>query len=211
MSITVTIRDDATARLRRLDRMHADIRPAIGAGVANFIKDWLFKLDSKPNKSGFPSQHFYSGAAKATTWRANAAAITVSVNKQGFRQRYQGGTIRPVNAKLLTIPARAEAAGHRAREFGNLKVQFGRRRNGSVGPVALVAGDGGATRKKFRGRDDTSEERPVKGADEGVVMYWLVPEVTQAGDESILPTTEMLQGEAIKIVNAEYERIMARQ
>jgi hypothetical protein len=187
-SFQVTIVDQATPRMQRYLAQARRINPRIGAAVKRLVSDHLFKRDATPNKNGWPSQHFYSNAAKATTWTANADGAIISINKQGFRQRLQGGVIKPVSSKYLTIPARAEAYGKRALEFGNLKFQWGKHRDGTIGPVALVADTGGATKKIFQGRQGVRKEVQVPGAEEGVVLYWLVKEARQEGDDSILPT-----------------------
>lgn len=193
-SITINITDPATPRLHTLSQLGQHIFPRIGAAVSRLAKDHLFERDQKPNKNGWPSQHFYSAAAKATTFRTDNESVTISINKQGFRLRYEGGTVKPVNVKYLTIPACAEAYGKRALEFGNLVMIFGKTRDGQgIRPVALAAGEGGATRKKFSGRDDSATERKIKGADAGKIMYWLVLSSTQKGDKTILPTEEEIQ------------------
>jgi len=202
VALTIDITDHASAMLGRLRQRMAPERmnKVIGASVARLVKDRLFARDAQPNKSGWASQHFYSGAAKATTWTADASGAIISINKQGFRQRVEGGVIKPVNVKYLTIPACAAAYGKRAREFGNLKMQWGKRKDGTIGPVALVALEGGATQKKFRGRNDTVHERAIaqgKGSKKGDVLYWLVREVHQAADDTILPTDAEIINAAI--------------
>lgn len=190
MAGSVTIINAATPKLIALREglSPARINPRIATAVARVIFDHLAAKESSGNKNGWPSQHFYARAAKSITASSDAVAAYVSINIQGFRQRLEGGTIKPVEKKMLAIPARAEASGRRPEEFGNLKVIFGKRSDGSVGPVALVAGAGGATKRVFHNREANGGERPVAGADEGVVMYWLVLEAHQNADPSVMPS-----------------------
>ena len=208
-SFSVEIIDKASPGLRNLnDAGWRRVKPRIATAVTGLIKGHLFTRDAQPNKNGWPSQHFYSGAAKGTSWTILADGISVSINKQGFRQRYQGGVIKPVNVKLLTIPARAETYGHRAGEFDNLKIQFGRRKDGTIGPVALVAKEGGARRAKFGPGREMGDGHAIAGLEEGIVMFWLVPEVTQQGDPSILPTQQQIETVALAAAEAGAMRLL---
>jgi len=212
MAGAVHVVNTATPRLRELSaglapaRVHARIAPA----VVRLFADHLGAKEAGGYKQGWPSQHFYAGCVRSLTGLSDAAAAYVSINKQGFLQRLYGGVIKPVTKKLLAIPARAEAYGKRAEEFGNLKVQFGRRGDGSIGPVALVAKEGGATVKVFRGREASGAERPVRGAEEGMVMFWLVKEVHQAPDPSIVPTDAAIIDTATQAV-ASYVQYLKRR
>ena len=210
MAVSITVVDRASPRLEAMLQALPRLMPRAGAAVHRLVQDHLFSRDSKPNKNGWPSQHFYSSAAKSATWKADATSATISINKQGFRLRVEGGTIKPVNVTYLTIPARSEAYGKRAREFGNLKMQFGRRSDGTIGPVALVSGAGGATRKVFARRQASGSERPVAGAEEGVVMFWLVREVHQEADPTVIPTHEQINETAMKAIHDGFALLQSR-
>lgn len=206
----ITIMDKATPPLRNLDAAGwRRIKPRIATAVTSLIKDHLFQRDQQGNKNGWPSQHFYSGAAKATSWTILADGVQVSINKQGFRQRLQGGVIKPVTKKLLAIPARAEAYGKRPFEFANLKVKFGKRSDGSIGPVALVAREGGAQRAKFSKDRMMGDGHAITGIEEGMVLFWLVKQVTQQGDPSILPTQTQMETVALAAAEAGALRLLS--
>jgi hypothetical protein len=212
MAASVKIINAATPRLIELGigldlaRINARIAPA----VARLFQDHLAVKEAAGNKKGWPTQHFYARCARGITSDSDAAAAYVSVNTQGYRQRLEGGDIKPVNKKYLALPARSEAYGKRPEEFGNLEVVFGKRKDGSVGPVALAAKEGGATVKVFRGREASGSERPVHGANEGVIMYFLVKEVHQGADPSVRPTDEEIIDCAVAATEA-YVRFLKRR
>ena len=199
MNTTINITDYASPALREMMAgvSAARLNPRLGAAVSRLVQDHLAMKEGQPNKSGFPSQHFYANAARSTFWTADSAGATVTISQTGFAQRCFGGTIKPGRTiskftgrptQYLTIPARGEASGKRAGEFGNLKVLWGRN-----GPYALAADEGGATRRVFQGREGTRPEHPVKGLERGVIVFWLVKEVTQDADPSVLPSEEEVQ------------------
>ena len=179
-SVNIDVRDQATPLLKATE---AKIAPATVAKVAgragqNFVRGHFTRLDSaRPNRLAGKRTHFYSKAKAGTTYKADATGATVSVNQVGIRQRIEGGVILPKKpGGFLTIPARAEAYGRRAREFNNLKVLFGR----GGQPVALVVADATevrATKKGFKSRGEVG----------GGVMYWLVKRVDQKADPSVMP------------------------
>jgi len=94
-------------------------------------------------------------------------SIRIRVNQIGVRQRLLGGDIDPVRAKFLTIPAIAETYGHRAADFGNLKIVRGpfQMYTGRLVSLALVPADW--TRDK---------STPFSSAG---VYFWLVRHVSQ--------------------------------
>lgn len=182
-TFTVDVRDAskailATAEARMSPRV---VNKIIGRAGQTFVRKHFYDLDAKrPNRMGGDRTHFYGGAARSTTFAATADGAVISVNQTGVRQRILGGPILPTKSKYLTIPARAEAYGKRAREFNNLKVV----RFGNV--LALVEADATKlrkTKKGFRAAGETG----------GGVMYWLVPKVAQKADPSVMPNLESLR------------------
>lgn len=173
---TQAILADAAARISP-----GVVNKLIGRAGQTFVRKHFYDLDAKrPNRLGGERVHFYGGAAKSTTFATTADGAVISVNQTGVRQRIQGGTILPKKSKYLTIPARAEAYGKRAREFNNLKVV----RFGNV--LALVVADAtklSKGKKGFRAAGETG----------GGVMYWLVPKVVQKADPSVMPNLEALR------------------
>ncbi len=191
MSITIQIKDDATPAVRRLEDLVASpaIRAVVGRSGRNMVRDHLHGLDAVRHRSHV-RLHFYAAAARATNYRVLPDGAVVSINHIGIAQRYFGGEIRPRNSKYLTIPARDEAEGRRARDFNNLEPVFGRN-----GIYALA--ERSATRlKRVKGRFQAGGETG------GGIMFWLVKSVTQKPDSSVLPK----MSELVETVVADAEK-----
>ena len=174
MSLTLNIVHElreAGATLENVEREinRDDVKRIMGQAVALVNRQHFEQLagDSKHHTTaaslGAERTGFYERAAKGVQQpQTQSDGFTVTINAVGIAQRLFGGTIRPKNAANLTIPARAEAYGHRAREFDFLKmVVF------PSGVKALI---------------DRAED-----PHEGSVYYWLVKSATQTADPSVLP------------------------
>lgn len=167
MAIDIKIDDQATPALKDLllrvsgRRGHA----VIGQAVRVLVRSHLRDKEAQPNKQGWPKTHYYSRARERVTFEATDTSATVTIAMEGFRQRYRGGPILPVNRKALTIPATPEAYGKVAREFGRLEFRpaFGAKMIGF-----LVA--------------------PAGSALAGTVLFRLVRSVMQKPDPSVVPT-----------------------
>src|SRR5574341_195301 len=163
------------------------VRPLIGRAVTNRVQSHFYSLNSaRANKLGGKRTNFYSSAAKSTQFQTTSDGVTVSINKQGIRQRLQGGVIRPKNAKYLTIPAIAEAYGRRAREFSNLEFGFAKDESGDLRP-ALVEAQATLLKRNRKGRLKSGGEVG------GKAFYWLGRSADKDPDPSVLPTKEELQ------------------
>ncbi len=197
MSLTVQVQVDDQASpsaFRIRDELgRADVRKVMGQAVAQTLKDHFTALanDSQHHRTaaslGANRTGFYARAASGVQQpNIESDGFSVSINAVGIAQRLFGGTIEPVNAKFLTIPARAESYGKRAREFDNLKfILF------PSGLAALV---------------DKNEP-----AHEGSVYFWLVKKVVQQADPTVLPSDEKLMEPAIANARAYVERLWERE
>lgn len=116
---------------------------------------------------------------------ASDSQAKVTVALEGFRQRFAGGTIRPVNRKTLTIPLVPEAYGKLAPEFGDL--QF-RPVYGAAKLVGVLEGKAGS-------------------AFEGQSVYALVRFVVQGPDPSVLPPEKAMAEEAVSALRKAVERM----
>lgn len=209
MATTIEITDQASPLLQRLGRAAAEgpLTNAMGRGAANAVTSHLFRLDgSRANKLGGRRTHFFSAAAKATSMQSEPGGIRIVISSVGFRQRLEGGTIRPVNKKYLTIPARAEAYGKRAGEFNDLKVIF----NKAGKPVGLAQADQSLV-KIGRTRTDGSRKVTNKGEIGGLVLFWLVKKVTQRPDPTVLPTDRAIADAAITAGNTYLNEVVNRK
>lgn len=187
--------DTATATLLALERgLRGDsLRHALGGSLLNLLQDHLRGLDAtRANQLGGVRSHFYGNAAESAHYTVSAAGVTLSVTEQGFGQRYHGGDIKPGAGKeWLTLPARSEAYGHRAGEFDLEFIPI-------RADLALLAAKDG-NRGKYLSVSPKTGKRTTRGGNiqSGLVMYWLVKEVHQDEDHSVIPTeaqfTEAMQ------------------
>jgi hypothetical protein len=179
----------------------ATLHREIAAPLARFTKSHLLKVNAdRPNLLGGRRTNFYAGAARSTTWQADANAATITIEHQGFAQRLHGGKISARPGKALAIPADAEAYGRSPREFNNLRlVVFGQ-----TGRAALVTA---------RATNITVGKRGVKAKSSSIerVLYWLVKSVTQRADRSVLPTDQEYTDNATAHLTRYLDRLLARQ
>jgi hypothetical protein len=150
---------------------------AMAASVAVRIQEHLRLKNFEPNKMNAPKTNFYSQARDATFFEADAAGAAVYIAKDGIRQRYYGGTIRPVNRRALTIPVDRQSYGREASEFGD-ELRF----------VAVRS----VLRPNVVGLLVLGKESDAP------VMYVLMKEVEQQPDPSVLPYYDVLQAAAIE-------------
>jgi hypothetical protein len=172
----------------------AEVSLVAARGVADLVKDHLFALDSRSNRLGGPRSHFYSAAAKSVENPVNVGdGAAFEITKIGLAQRWLGGTIKAGAGtssvtggptKYLSIPARAEAVGRAPGEFDNLKF--------------IPTKRGGALIEAFR----TLVSKVKKGFKSigeagGLVMFWLVTEVWQAPDPTVMPSESEMAAAAV--------------
>lgn len=185
-----TVSDTATPWLQELQGRIAPHRIAaeVGPRCTRLVQRNFRSLGQ--NAKGWPSTHFYGRAAEATNWQEGFGFVMISVNQIGIRQRLMGGTIKPVNAQNLTIPARPEAYGKTAREFSNLQFKFvldpesGRMRPALV--EKTVAVDHARTRND--GGRDKRFKKPAPSTVEA--LFWLAKSVKQEADPDVMPSDE---------------------
>jgi hypothetical protein len=156
----------------------------VGSGaMANLTRNHLWALEgSRPNQLGGARTNFWSNAAKSIllgTPLKDSMAFTI--NQVGLAQRWLGGTIKAgagissktgLATKFLAIPARSESYGKTPGEFSDLTFQ-------------PRGHDRGSLVQKLYGPEGSSGVSNVVAS---LVMFWLVPEVTQRADPSVLPT-----------------------
>lgn len=146
--------------------------------------------DSAHHKSsealGAERTGFYEEAARnVQSPQIEGGGVAVSVDHAGLAQRYFGGDIHAKEGGFLTIPARAEAYGHRAREFDNLQLIIF-----PSGAGALIA-KGAVTQ---RGKRGAAAQFDSEGSE---VFFWLVRQVHQEADPTVLPDDDEILNPAI--------------
>lgn len=188
----------AEVRARAAALKGARLNTQIGRSVAELFKENFFKLDrERPNALGGSRTHFYADAAKATSSEGDDTGATITVSQQGIRQRLEGGTIRAIKGKYLTIPARAEAYGKSVRSFKNLRFV---KLSGDRAMLVEVDQQGVSFGKK---KDGSVSRGHVSG---GLVMFWLVPSVTQKGDRSVIPRETQIREVVFATANVAWMR-----
>jgi hypothetical protein len=212
IAINVNVVTDLPAELaaKAAQLAPATLHREIAAPLVRFTKSHLLKVNAdRPNILGGRRTNFYAGAARSTTWQADANAATITIEHQGFAQRLHGGTIRPVKAKNLAIPANAEAYGRSPRES---RVPLVWALVGGKRP-ALVARENfmrTITKGKRAGKEVADYSgKGTRGA--FTVMYWLVKSVTQRADRSVLPTDQEYADTATAHLTRYLDRLLARQ
>lgn len=180
------VRDAATAALRALrdGLRNENLLPVLGRSVTNAIRANFDELEStRPNKLGGARQHYYSGARQGTSFVVDGDAAVVGIHQVGMGLRYYGGTVRAGQGvssytgqptKYLTIPVTAEAYGHRAADFPDLTVLWGR-----DGPFALAR----VAPRSMATAGDTRQSE---------VLFVLKAQVTVEADPTMLPSAEAL-------------------
>lgn len=198
---SVAVHVDASRTLAFLSTLSVAIdgegvKQVAGRAGVRTVQDHLRGLDkSRANALGGRRTHFYAAAAMSTNYRTVSDGALISIPHQGFAQRYHGGTIKPVNTKYLTIPARPEAHGHAASDFNDLEPLI-RYRDGAPRAIALVD----------RQRSNTST-RETTGGD---IYFWLVKSVTQAADSTVLPSEDTIAADALQAISSYVDRQIAR-
>jgi hypothetical protein len=163
------------------------VRQVIGRSATNLIQKHLRELNqSRPNRLGGKRSNFYSKAAASTHYKPTADGAQVAVTETGFALRYYGGTVRPVNAKALAIPARPEMYGYRPRE--RPEEMFVIWKPGKA--VGLLATRAGSALR---------------------ILYFLVHKATIRADKTLLPEHTAIQEAVSRSVESYIRRTAARE
>lgn len=164
---------------------HPEVRREMAGRCVELTANHIRGLGT--NKQGWPSTGFYRAVAGNVKSDQDSDGFSLTMDhpeKPGaMRQRYYGGTIT-MKDKLLTIPARQEFYGRKATDFTDLRfVVF------ASGSKALVVGSQGVGLVNF-GTGRSVTPRGAGRQARGMVAFWLVESVTQAGDVNVIPTSE---------------------
>jgi hypothetical protein len=123
MKINLTVKDGATAELRRLmanfdgagmERLHR----VAGKQVELNLRGHFDRKELEPRRRKWarPPQHFWARMARATSMiAATGSKAVVTVADPAFAARVHGAVIRPKDAKALAIPLKPQYAGVRPR------------------------------------------------------------------------------------------------
>lgn len=186
----IEIKDGATQALARkaLALQPARLLPVAGRAAASLVRAHFIELNGQRHRPG--GANFYLSCARATHSEVVGDAAVVSVTQQGAGQRFHGGVIEAKPGGWLTIPARDETYGHRAREFTDLVfVKF------RAELAALIQRAKGAIRRSV-----TPGARRAGEEVGGGIFYWLTKRVDQRPDPSVLPPLNQIEDAALNAV-----------
>ncbi len=165
-NVALTIVDPISPKLDSLLALvkSAEMKEAIGQSAENLTRNHFFNLNQeRPNKPGGTRLNYWGQAGLNTSHKLNGdGSISVLVKQIGIALHYHGGTVTPVKAKALAIPAIAEAHGRGPRSFANLVCRVFKAGGKATG--ALV--------------DKTT----------GTPYFWLVKSTEHKPDKTIIPT-----------------------
>jgi hypothetical protein len=177
MNVRYSVKNEVTAEMAAVQRVF-DGQVWLGNMARALERLFRQHIAALPANRLGRTTNFWQRAARATHAEPTERGVAVTVSQVGFRQRFFGGVIKPVNKEWLAIPARSEFYGARARQFTGLRFHLFK-----SGAAALVIEKGGA--EKVTSLGATRYVGGKKSA--GMVAFWLVKEVNQAGDPSIIP------------------------
>jgi len=176
-AIELSISDGATPVLDGLIEALEDgkgLHSAIAAEAEVLTRDYILSIAPSRHKTaerlGATPTGYLERAAEGVTSRGeeDQAVLILGGDVGGFARAFGDVTITPKKGKYLTIPNKAAAYGKRAGEIDDLEVLVYRKSGGGF-TLAL-------------GREDDDGERDV--------FYWLVKEVNQKQDRSLLPSDD---------------------
>lgn len=183
---------DTASPLARAVRRGVDLRTfheALGQAGRKTVRDHFILKESEMTSAsttmGGRTKLGHVGVfaefSRAISISSDSGSVTITIAHPAIRQRLLGGVIRPVNAKNLTLPARPEAYGLRASEV-RVDLKFGYAYDEELGRWrrALIA--------------DTVKSKAKKTG----AWFWLVPQVNQKADPSVLPDDQVLMESALQ-------------
>jgi hypothetical protein len=205
MAGTIDIQDSVMPILLALSpALRRDVPQKIGSAVTTLFQEHIGQLPD--NRNNWPSTGFWAQCVKSCNYNVLAEQVNINVNWQGFRQRLQGGKIEAQNSGWLTIPARAEAYGKRAREFSNLEAVFFKTSHGFFG--ALVESD--RTEVSFGKQRKDGSRKVKRGEERSGVMFWLKKSVRQQPNPNIIPSDDKIAATATQAVDSFLSRLKQR-
>lgn len=202
MRLTLKVTDSASSKIFDLLELKGRKGYAIAAtAMRERMREHFVMMDKRPNRNGWPKQHFFGRARRQTSSAFDDQHAEVRVSLVGFKTHVTGkpGIIRPVNKVYLTIPARSEAYGKRAGEFNDLRIRFGMTDDG-VRPVALVQAE--QTKLNFGRKKKDGSRSTNKTEIGGLVYFWLVKSAHTKPHPKAMPTEKQLQDAVSKELTA---------
>lgn len=188
--INVNLTAEETSVLGELQRglsgdrteLHSFMAPPIEARTVSWLQGLGGTRHATANALGATPTGFLTSAAGTVQARGTADGVELAMQSAGLSRAFRDYDLRPVRAKYLTIPVRAEAYGKRAREF-DLKPGRATLPDGTAGPLSLgtVGADGSFTaffrlvKKAHQPADRTllpGDDDWLAAAEDGAVAWW---------------------------------------
>jgi hypothetical protein len=198
MKLSVDINDQASPALKAflVSMKSSSVLAVMATAVKKEVQDHL--LGRPANKKGYPTTNFYKRAARATNSRVDGQRAWVSITGPiGIVQRFFGGLIKALTTKFLTLPARAESYGKRARDFNFLEFAMAKNQWGALQP-ALVETRRTEFKVGRKKKDGTQTVTPTRSIIGGGVYFWLTRSVDQDPDPNVIPKNEDMTREAVQ-------------
>jgi hypothetical protein len=196
---SLTFTENATPVVQGIAQAASSRGAALSAGIGlrNGVMSWLRDIQRRQMKHeqdlpGSVRTGFYERAAQSITApEVEGNKVTVALTERGFRQRYRGGDIEPVDKKYLTLPGWAASYGTQAPEWTEgTKLLWGRDKTGTIRPIAIISTEG----LEYSGtRAARSKNKEASRLSPDQILFWLVTRVHQEGDPTILPPPEAIQ------------------
>jgi hypothetical protein len=206
---SLTFTENATPVVQAIARAASSRGAALSAGVGlrKGVMSWLRDVQRRQMKHeqdlpGSIRTGFYERAAQSTTApEVEGNKVSVAITERGFRQRYRGGDIEPGEGKkYLTLPGWAPSYGTRAPEWtAGTTLLWGKDKTGTVRPIAIISTEGleySGTKSARSRNKQASRLAPEQ------ILFWLVTQVHQEGDPTILPPPEAIQAYATEGLRA---------
>lgn len=202
MSSPVTIVLDEALPL--LDRTQTAVQTATLArtglrAIAGLLQSHLRTLDTQRHRTG--RRHFYREAADSVTLAESSTGGVLSITKVGFAQRLYGGVIKAKNKKFLTIPAIPEAENTLATEWSGLRP--GLAYDPKLGSLRLALIRASPSSRVTITRKGTVDHTHLSTLTATQPIFWLVREVSQKRDPSVLPTNRDMADTALAAMTAQ--------
>ena len=183
MSLSAQISITADNATPAIAELMASVEPARLAAVCRdplrgFWRDRLKKYPRLPGKfAAFPSTGFGEKSGNSEEAYAGDGTVLLTANQQGLRLRYEGGTIRPVHAKVLCFGITEETYG---KSYWEMMAQFTAKKV-SV-PVEGPKLKGKKTVKRTRTHDEAKAAMRKQFA--------FAKSVTFVGNLALVPTSD---------------------
>jgi hypothetical protein len=193
-----------------LNQMLSDLRSpepmqAAGQGVVALLREHFREAErTRPNRRGWPRQHFWAQFARRVSLGPTtpARAIVQIQDPQGaLRHKIDGGTITPKRGRALAIPLTAEAykKGAQARIRDAFPEAF----------VMRTKKGAWIVRAKFQTRGTGRRKKGIQGQ-RLEFLFKLVPRVTHSADPRALPDESAIAAAAIGAVEGWFARRLAQ-